>query len=278
MEHSELFLLLPKYEEAEGQPDYIKPRELLSEKDMCEVIATIDEICRQIQNENYEGHYDSRNVAAFLYPVYEMDECYPNVLTRMRISMSRWGEDWRRASVQNDAKTYMYYRRPIADDSLCEIIERKAQRAHETSFLLVNCGAMNCAGDAITALHDGSEVMIDVRNAEVAPIAKWFAANRRPMRVFHANPKHGENGKGAHRDNKGDKVSRLLCSKEQADAMLSLAIGSDSRVLYFFDEKHGRYIEFKCERPNVYHGYHLDDEDENRVPSEIKAMIKRAME
>ena len=48
--------------------------------------------------------------------------------------------------------------------------------------------------------------------------------------------------------------------------MLLKAIGTDLRVLYFFDQTHNRYIEFKRESENTYHGFHLDTIDEKRVP------------
>ena len=45
MEHSELFLLLPKYEEVVGQPDYIKSKNIMTEDEILKVIKNIDEIC-----------------------------------------------------------------------------------------------------------------------------------------------------------------------------------------------------------------------------------------
>ena len=63
--------------------------------------------------------------------------------------------------------------------------------------------------------------------------------------------------------------------KDEAKNMLVKAIGTDSRVLYFFDKVHKKYIEFKRESDNIYHGFHLDDEDEKRVPEDIKMMIDK---
>lgn len=58
--------------------------------------------------------------------------------------------------------------------------------------------------------------------------------------------------------------------------MLLKAIGAeDLRVLYFFDQIHNRYIEFKRESENTYHGFHLDAIDEKRVPEDIKMMINK---
>lgn len=57
--------------------------------------------------------------------------------------------------------------------------------------------------------------------------------------------------------------------------MLLKAIGTDLRALYFFDQTHNQYIEFKRESENTYHGFHLDTIDEKRVPEDIKMMINK---
>lgn len=46
MEHSELFLLLPRYEEVEGQPEYIRTKGVMTENEILKVIENINEICR----------------------------------------------------------------------------------------------------------------------------------------------------------------------------------------------------------------------------------------
>lgn len=275
MKHSELFLLLPRYEEAEGQPDYIRLKSVMTVAEILEVIESIDGICRFIANENYEGYYDADNVSAFLYPVEAMEECYPNTKTRMRRVMSKWGVNWRAQKVQQDTETYMYYCITIKDDTLCEMTERKFGSTDGSSFLLVNCDAFSCASETITTKRNQDEMELDVRNADIKSISKWYETNRKPQRIFNLNPKHGENGKGAHPGNKGEKVSVLMCSRGEAKEILLKAIGSDLRILYFFDQIHNQYIEFKRESENTYHGFHLDAIDEKRVPEEIKIMINK---
>lgn len=274
MEHSELFLLLPRYEEVEGQPEYIKSKGVMSENEILKVIENVYEICKFIENENYEGYYDADNVSAFLYPVDAMEECYPNIKTRMRMAMSKWGVNWRTQKVQQDTENYMYYCMPIKDDTLCEMTERKFVSTDGSTFLLINYDAFSCASETITIKRNQDEVELEVRNADIKTISKWYETNRKPQRKFNLNPKHGENGKGAHPANKGEKVSVLMCSRGEAKNMLLKAIGSDPRILYFFDKKHNQYIEFKCKNKNTYHGFHLDEIDEKRVPEEIKDMIK----
>lgn len=275
MGHSELFLLLPRYKEVTGQPGYISSIDIMPEAEIKRVIKTLDEICLYIENENCEGYYDAENVTAFLYPIEVAEDCYPNVITRMRMIMNKWGENWRTQKEQKDTESYMYFCLPIKDDTLCEITERKIVSEDNNSFLLVNLNAFPCASDIICVKRGQTEIRLDVRMADVRGISLWFATNRKPQRGFNPNPKHGENGKGAHPSNKGNKVSILMCSKEEAEQMLHKAVGTDLRTLYYFDRKYNQYIEFKCECENTYHAFHLDAEDEKRVPEPVKHMIER---
>lgn len=275
MEHSELFLLLPKYEDVEEQPEYIKSTNIMTEDEFLKVINKIDEICMLISNENYKGYYDAENVSAFLYPAKTLKKSYPNTITRMRMVMNKWGENWRTQKVQKDTVKYMYYCIPIKDDTLCEMTERKFVSKDESTFLLINYDAFSCASETIIIKRNQDEVKLNVRNADIKNISKWYETNRKPQRIFNLNPKHGENGKGAHPGNKGEKVSVLMCNKEEAKNMLLKAIGTDLRVLYFFDQVHNQFIEFKRESENTYHGFHLDATDEKRVPEDIKAMINK---
>ncbi|RHP65411.1 hypothetical protein [Bacteroides sp. OF04-15BH] len=275
MEHSELFLLLPKYEDVEEQPEYIKSTNIMTENEFLKVINKIDEICMLISNENYKGYYDAENVSAFLYPAKTLKKSYPNTITRMRMVMNKWGENWRTQKVQKDTVKYMYYCIPIKDDTLCEMTERKFVSKDESTFLLINYDAFSCASETIIIKRNQDEVKLNVRNADIKNISKWYETNRKPQRIFNLNPKHGENGKGAHPGNKGEKVSVLMCNKEEAKNMLLKAIGTDLRVLYFFDQVHNQFIEFKRESENTYHGFHLDAIDEKRVPEDIKAMINK---
>ena len=278
MEHSELFLLLPRYEEVVGQPDYIIAKNIMTKGEILKVIERIDEVCSFVKNENYKGYYDANNISAFLYPVTVAEDCYPGTSTRMRTVMRKWGENWRKLKIQKDTENYAYRGLPIKDDTLCEMMERKSVSKNESTFLLINIDAFSCPANTIKPKRNQTEVVLDVRKTDVKSISEWYAINRKPQRIFHLNPKHGENGKGAHFRNKGEKVSVLMCSRDEAKDMLLKAIGNELKVLYFFDDTRGQYIEFKQESNNTYHGFHLDEEDEKRVPRNIKIMIGKLLQ
>ncbi len=269
---SELFLLLPKSKDALEQPSYILNME--NESDILKnIIKKIENVTSFVEIENHEGYYDKNNLNAFLEKV-KMDKDYPKNKRRFERVMQKWGSDWRKETKQSSNKSYKYYRDSIENDTLCEMTERIIL-AEDNTYLLINCNAIKCNKGSISTNCDGKEYEIEVRNLEICDVANWFESNRRPKRNFNWNPKHGENGKGATPTNKGEKVSVLMCSRQQAAKMLSKAVGEDPRALYFYDDKFGQYIEFRLENivSCTYHAFHLDKEDANRVPDKVKAWL-----
>lgn len=274
MGHSELFIVFPSYMEVEEKPHYINSVDVMSIEDISKIVGCLDELIHFFQNENYDGYYDGKNVQAFLYPLEIAEDCYPNMKTRFRVIMGKWGENWQHDRKQSDKEKYFYYHTEIKDDTLCELTKRIKDSADESTFLLINQEAFSCSENRINTKCFDDDFYIEVRNAEIRPIAEWFEINRIPQRTFHLNPKHGELGKGAHASNKGEKVSVLMCSRGHANILLKKAIGEDLKTLYFYDANCKQYIEFKRERENVYHAFHLDEEDEKRIPYNIKDGIK----
>jgi hypothetical protein len=115
--------------------------------------------------------------------------------------------------------------------------------------------------------------------AAVANRTEWsaFLQEKRLVRTMNKNNKHGENGKGAHKTNKGDTVSFLYSSVEEAQNLLNTAQKSQVHAsrLYNFDTKNQKFIVFYYEGDtpqNQYHAFHLDNE--NDVPKDILLHFK----
>lgn len=281
MERSELFLLLPVYREAQGQPFYATVVDIMPEPDLHDFIGRIGKICDFLTHENYFGYYDAENVKAFMLPLEAAREYYPDGAMLLHRMLFRWGEDWRRSRQHRDDETFSYYGAPIANDTLCEITRRKnASSSDEVTYLLVNHGGMACGSGKLRTMHGSAEVEIEVRDACVRDIAEWFACNRRPARAFNWNPKHGEYGKGAYPAHRGAKVSVLRCGRGEAGELLKQAVGEEpsAKTLFYYDFNRGAYIEFKKERANTYHAFHLDDEDRGRIPERVKRKMEALFE
>lgn len=280
MEHAELFLLLPVYEEVADLPAYVKRVGILKENEYAEVISKLQHMSSFFSYENYEGFYDSRNLQAFMIPVDSLKDCYPKVSTLLRRKINNWGSDWRKfKTITEGADVSKFLGAELADDTLCEIANRQ-QNNPENTYLIVDDDALVLQTDKLEYLFKGKNMSITKSTLEVKALACWFEDNRRPVRKFHLNPKHGENGKGAHPEHKGDKVSVLLCSGEDAAMLLNKAVGEnvEGKTLFFWDVDSEKYIEFKCEGNQVYHGFHLDEEDaKRRVSVDVRQKIDKLL-
>jgi len=96
-------------------------------------------------------------------------------------------------------------------------------------------------------------------------IDNWY------QRRYNHNPKHGENGKNI-KQNKDEEVSPLECSIKEARELLKFAVSTRNKAeLYMYDGVRNKFIIYKAESEQVYHGYHPIDQDE--VPQEVKDFL-----
>ena len=68
MEHAELFLLLPVYEESIGQSAYVKRIGILEEEKYEELMTKLRDVSSYFCYENYECFYDSNRIFERLLP------------------------------------------------------------------------------------------------------------------------------------------------------------------------------------------------------------------
>lgn len=279
MVHVELFLVLPVYEECESQPFYLNRIKVLDYVAYLEYRNAVEKVRTFFSHENYDGYYDSENVKAFLQPIDMMEDCYPKLSLLLRKSLMDWGSDWRRNKKATEEDGCLCLGMEITDETLCEMAKRQSLDGDNGYLLLAN-GALRHADSCMEVCFHENQVKLACCDMSVMGLSDWFSKNRKPARKFHLSPKHGENGKGAHPEHKGDRVSVLLCSKEIAEKLLNLAIGIDveGRTLYFYDVDNQKYIEFKQEADHVYHGFHLSDADAvRRIPQEVIRKIEQVV-
>ena len=103
-------------------------------------------------------------------------------------------------------------------------------------------------------------------------ILDFVRANRK-NRIYNWNQKHGEYGKGMI-SNKKEDVSPLEGSREEAEALLNLAIGSrKTDELYAYDKSKHKFMVFKDEYTavNSYHSYHPINQ--NEIAADIQKFL-----
>lgn len=242
-------------------------------------IAFLDRMEQRGHAEHYSLYYDSKNIKNFLYPVRQLEKSYPSVEITLLNSLHSFAEDWRDESFQDECVNYKLYQTPVSDDSFCEICERKYQsniRHSNSTYAIINHSALQDT-PTVNMNRDLHSIDIPVLEATIDRIESWLQVNRRPLRVYHWNRKHGENGIGAFKGHKNDSVAILYCSIDHATKLLHKALGEDNEFgpLYAWDEEFKRYMEFKREskHSNAFHSYHLEEGD-RKIPR-IKKLLRR---
>lgn len=143
--------------------------------------------------------------------------------------------------------------------------------------LLINASALSVDVNSMAFSCDEGRTYpyaLDIRNLNVKEIALYLSKKRYPERVFELNSKHGECRKEVRYENRR-KISPLKCTKEQAQELLHLAFGQKDGQVWAYDIKEGQLVEFKRHSDFVWHGYHIDEEDEKErsIPPWLLSVI-----
>ena len=226
--------------------------------------------------------YDSMNLNAYLYAVNVLPECYPSRIRQLRSIFKQYGlKDWRKNRVSSETEEYGTHDETVKNEIRTEIAAR-IESTPANSYLIAT-NAFGDKGKTWELKTKTSTFTVGSLPMSISHVFEWLSNHHKPLRVYEWNEKHGENGIGAHKGNKGDEVSLLLCSISHAEELLPRAIGEPMYdTLYCFDTEHDKYMEFQAgckyahlqpdaiERP--YHSYHINDS--SRVPKRVAYKIK----
>lgn len=119
-ETCQLFIIFPEHEDVEKTSPCIQEFNLFYSNEVMDYIAFIDCMEKRGRAEHYLLYYDSKNIRNFLYPVYQLEEYYPNVELTLLNSLQRFAEDWREEPIQDCIVNYKLFQAPVIDDSFCE--------------------------------------------------------------------------------------------------------------------------------------------------------------
>ena len=220
------------------------------------------------QYERFMFFYDLNNVLAFCYPHLNHRHSLFNKKYVM-LTLLKGMCNWRSRSEQH-GELCMLHGLNIGLNSISEVAVRKLNRP-DNSFSLVDCMALisGCSLNAVSV--NGQNVSVDVLGLDEREFYTWFTNHRKPSRCYNWNSKHGEYGKG-----NWSGESRLLGSRTEASLLLRKAIGETYRgPLFCWDYQYGHYMEYKSELNDTYHSFHLEGEDEKRIPSKVKMFIDK---
>ena len=282
MANNYIAIILPEYDDVDNvitSQDW-KRNDLPDDDSLGAFIKHLVSFIDFYEDEECNFMYDAKNVLAFTYGMRVLPECYPGRERELRIALKNL-ENWRknRESSENDEYTLDYSN--IKDETRTEIAVRMRNNPNDSFLLTVHIP--NYAVKEWQLSNGQDTYCIKSRPLSIKEVFEWISSHRHPKRVYNWNPKHGENGKGAHPANNGNEVSVLLCSKEHADEIMQKAIGEPMYdTLYCFDDEYGKYMEYKAECKYVhlpndakirnYHSYHIDND--SSIPNKVKRKLE----
>lgn len=225
--------------------------------------------------------FDSKNLKAFTFLPQEQPKYNFSSLRKLRsllynVENFKCG-DWRTNRISSNCDKYNLFHCEINDEVRTEIAARM-DRHPDDDFLIVTY-IPDFKAKKWTLKKDGKTYPIESLPMSIKAVFEWLSNHRHPQRVYNWNEKHGEFGKGSHPDNKGNPVSVLKGSREEAAEIMPKAIGIPYYdEIYCFDNKYNKYMEYKaeCKYSNLqpgndirkYHSYHIDDDSE--IPKRVK--------
>ena len=282
MANNYIAIMLPEFRDPHNEitgDDWTIDR-LPTREELKIILDKLDNFITFFKGQESDLIYDGKNIEAFLFPIDVLDTCYPPTRRFIR-SILRGIQNWRRNRISNSDARYICGHLNISDEIRAELFERKLRNAEDSFIIAFHNDDFKQQSWEI--VHTGKSYRIDSMKLNIKDVFDWEVGNHKPLRIYNHNPKHGENGIGAHPDNKGEKVSVLLCSKDHASNLLQFAIGeSGFDTLYYYDSDYDSYIEFKAEikhnrlpentAKRNYHAYHIDDL--TLLPKEIIEKIK----
>ncbi len=265
-----LFLIIP---ESNPQYNWMQSNDRFQDENQIVIfVQELESKLETIKLESFVGFYDSENMLNFLSDFKDVEDYYPNPAFRsLRAQLRNWN-NWRDQMVQESGNGYLIYNQRVESHTFCECFQRSIANEQLKASILNHHG--HSLGNKIHVLSNAKNKAFD--SIETGQeLTNWFARERVPARNFQAIPKHGEN-RPDQRSIKGELISPLRCSQEQAQILLNTAIGGHISELYNFDADHNHYIVFKFEGnnpQNMYHGYHVPM-DTTEVPNDIKTKLR----
>ncbi len=184
--------------------------------------------------ENVNLKYCMQNVVTFLFPYKNNNNYYPSWIGAIQQSLKKWDE------VSTD-----YFRTFFSRENCPQI-----------KCLILNHEAFDC-----------KSLSFDSSPLDVKSIFDWLVKKRNINRLYGGHIKHGENGK-AQKANKGEDVSLLECTEEDAKKMLCEAIMKSEAHLFALDCVRKKIIAFRSQdHGKTFHGYHINKLQQRGSPS-----------
>lgn len=281
MSNNYLALIFPEYDDKENvatSQDW-KRNDLPDDESLGKFIKYLCSYVDFYRDEDCNMIYDAKNAASFIFSMTVLSDYYPNREREFRFVLKNL-ENWRMNRTSSENEEYISKGVTVKDEMRTEIARRMMNNPKSSYLLVVHIPDYVAKEWHLTKGQDTCK--IESQPLSIKKTFDWLSTHHSPQRSYNWNPKHGENGKGAHPDHKGEEVSVLLCSKEHAAEIMQMAIGVPMYdTLYCFDPEYGKYMEYKAEckyehlpvdaTTRKYHSYHIAND--TLIPNQVKKKL-----
>lgn len=277
-----LFIILPEYPDKETvtTSNVFQINELPDEKQVDKWMKQLVAFLDFFNEEECEQVYDAKNLKSCLYVLDTLKDSYPNRSLELLRAMHGYS-DWRKHRISEADQSYEIYHAEVKDEVRTEVAEREMVLKGNLCMIAVHIPDYVQKDWIVKKGHQMSQV--SSLPLLIPEVFDWLAHHRSQVRVYNWNPKHGEQGTGAHPVNKGNKVAILHCSKEHAQDLLQKAIGKKGwNCLWTYDAEKHMFMEFQAETKYAqlpaeaierkYHSYHLEGSE--NIPKEVLKRLR----
>ena len=279
--HSILSFVFPERGNSTLSSAFLVSSKEYSATELSKFVNDIGEVVSSFRHENHQFLLEKRNRENFykLLKMYDGKHDYPQIADTFLVETSNVEEISVEYS-QSEKDTYFINGSPIQHDAFCEAASGILNNPENSYAIIAGLDIVDGLLD-VRIVKDGceNEVSLEIISPDIYSVYEWISTHRRPVRVYMPNPeKHGTDGKGAQKSNKGDSVGILLCSNEEAEILMHHALGikNGAKKLFIYDFDRMKYMQFNKGGGNVdnnYHGWHVNSEhDIIKHPKDLKIL------
>lgn len=242
------------------------------------------------ENQNFKDFYDkikpiikvAEQLKADIYystsHIQGLNECIKDFNQNFNFSQGNKLEVLLENAIINSSNNYIFKINFLEEQSKINYFNIQSVHIENLNKKVIFISSTKSDKEILLAINSNEEFFKFELNYFSTVSTLWDFINSTQSRIFSENPKHGTKEKIAFKSNKGNSVSQLKCTINEAQILLNSAIVDfkKSENLFNFDEKTNTFIEFFDENTlNKFHGFHIENSDLIRVPNSIRTYFNK---
>lgn len=257
-----IYVLLPEYVDVSHCTSSValtgKGQVSVNVSDYKKVLSQIKGILSFFGYEHIYPIYDFKNLKSFVWPLKTVEDIYPDGKLFIKNMMRNIGWTTAEDVSCSSPGSFMLYGADVSQEVIGDIASRQC---FGNAVVILDIDSLSSKNSPLLVKEKYSGNPIDIVTAKnIRELYEWLSTNRIPQRLYCFNEKHGDMH---HIATVG---SQLRTDEGQTKELLRYAVG-ETKVgpLWLYDRVNSAYIYFENQRELrlAFHGYHINEGDEN---------------